>query len=226
MSFLARLFKWRNRPPDERSRIKILYRAADNEITSRVITIGATIPASAGLSARVVAYCHLRGEVRTFRLDRILASFEPDGGPAKARSVNLVADVPAFRALVFAPPPRESGAPFGSIAEAYAHYRQTLADSGWVVQTRSEAWSEYVGLHRRHRRGAGIMKGPSVQLGYEPIFEDVIGNDGAFETVPGRSRDRPWTVFVVGRGFSSYDRASAAANAFEEAAADEEIKRA
>ena len=70
------------------------------------------------------------------------------------------------------------------------------------------------------------MANANVSLGYHPIFEDTIGRNGVYETVPGRSRDRPWTVFVAGRGYSSFERTSEAAAAFETAAADESVRRA
>ena len=204
------------------SRLGVIYRDADEQVTRRVITVGALI-SDDDRPARVVAYCHLRGASRRFWSDRFLGFFDPDTG-AEMRTVAFAADLAEFRRLIFSPRPPEKDAPFSSIAEAHALYAATLAGSGWVVRARSAPWAEYLELHRRFRRGEGVLKAPSVSLGYAPIFEDQINTPNGYQTVPGRSRDRPWIVAVLANAATSFASAAEAAAAFEVAANDDEVK--
>ncbi|MCA1668917.1 MAG: hypothetical protein LC793_16280 [Thermomicrobia bacterium] len=58
-------------------RCRIVYRAADGEITERVIDVERVYTSGTGATV-VVAFCHRRGATRTFNAANILAAMPDD----------------------------------------------------------------------------------------------------------------------------------------------------
>lgn len=64
------------------STVTILYVNGSGETSERTITVGNRYVSGAGVTY-LRAYCHLRQEYRTFRLDRVLGVLESDASPAE-----------------------------------------------------------------------------------------------------------------------------------------------
>lgn len=80
------------------STVTILYVNGSGETSERTITVGSRYLSGAGVTF-LRAYCHLRKEDRTFRLDRVLGVLESDVREAGSSAVTA----PATRAVVSEP---------------------------------------------------------------------------------------------------------------------------
>jgi hypothetical protein len=213
---LARLFRWLNKlggagenagahvegraivgasvAAGRYSRVGIQYCDADGCITERVISVGQLIAAdSPGEHSMIVAYCHLREDLRSFRVDRIQGFFDPDT-LEPLRAVTLVADPAALHmhSTKGDGPP----VPFPqTLSAVLSTYRESLEGAGWIVALENQIGGERLACYRRNKRTGARLKYPSVEFEWQPNFiDDVVDSTGKLTSAIGRPRVRPWGV--------------------------------
>jgi len=208
--------------PKQWSTIGIQYIDAGGARTSRVITVGVIRNNDDG-SNTVVAFCHLRQAMRDFRVDRMCGAFDPETGNTFRQFTIGAAPDECRKLALAAQASGELNAPFRTIAEVVAAYHDRLEHHGWTVRTRSETWGEFLDLHRPYRRGAGILKSPTITLGYEPFFvEDLCLDSAAPQSVMSGARKRPWALTVTGREVAMFFELESAVAAFDDVAFSKE----
>jgi len=146
------------------STVGIQYVSAEGTFTERRITIvSLDDPNFPSDPPMIYAYCHLRGEMRHFRTDRIVSLFDPDTGEA-LRHEDLAEDPSAQR---FDPERRiRGGRIFGpeTFDDAERLHREEWEKMGWRIQRRSENWGDAFEFYRPNRKGDDWLSSPEIAV--------------------------------------------------------------
>jgi hypothetical protein len=196
--------------------IGLIYSDAGGEKTSRVVTIREMRVADGpGEHSTISAFCHLRHEMRTFRLDRIEGFFDPETGESMRQATLAVYDgampVVAGASSSF----DERGPTFETLAAVADHFGARLGGLGWIVERHNIDNGEMLGCYRLKKRGVGHLKYPTVAICFEPrSIEAHAMPDGRIEHIDVGPRRKPWTVRAHDKYIGSWGTLDRALPAF------------
>lgn len=193
-------------PARELGRVGIVYRDASGTETSRVISIiRFENEWLEGHPEMIVAFCHLRGQLRTFRLSRVLNFFDPESGEVLSR-VNLTANRNAEQlsaADAMAPPPVVFREP-QTLSAALSELGPLLEAKGWIPLLTAGNAGSVLSLHRPKKRGVGALKRSAASLSFEPTTVARYGDETNGTPDLMRSNPWPWIVRAAGHTTTSY----------------------
>jgi len=197
------------------STIGIEYCDANGEETRRIVTIRAIENHDDG-HATLFCFCHLRQDMRDFRVDRVANFYDPDTGELLTRFAMKAHDgpLPSFDgASACTKPPAPQ-----TIDEIFSLHSAELAALGWAPLIDKTETGESLGLHKIGKRGK-LLKSPVIAISFEAFhYEYVAGDDGTVEQRKGGPRLRPWCVRANGLQTRTWGFAEPATAAFVEAA--------
>jgi hypothetical protein len=198
------------------STIGIDYCDTNGDDTRRVVTVRG-FTNEPDQPTIMVAFCHLRRELRHFRLDRIESFFDPETGEVLTH-FTLDAHhgpMPSPQLAQLSPEPK----PPASLAEIFELYSEHLAVSGWIPKLETtETGGEALRCYHLGKRGKPL-KYPPIEMAFEPTnYDHVISTDGQIVAQPVGPRRRPWSVRAFNRPTRTWGSIAPAFKAFAEAA--------
>lgn len=208
--------------PRRMSTLGIIYRDANEESTSRIVTIRDFVDGQDG-PTHFQAVCHLRGALRMFRIDRVEGMFDPETGEIlqEATLEKHSGDVPEFNRNQMAdkrvaPEPQ-------SISAIFTLYETALQNAGWTPSLETAGSSERLGCHRLGKRGKPL-KNPAISLHFDAFSDDSQVDMESGEIIWNKNlRKRPWTVRSEDFPSRSFGSVEPALRAFLNAAKVEKL---